>query len=216
MTIHDVWDEDPATATPVWIAGAIVTAVSEDGCNAGQACQIFVQEDASYPSLIQGAQRAIKLSVDGFVNIGVGDVLNIYAHAVRATATDGELVLLVNAAHPGCARDVGNANPQPITGVALGDLTVNAYEDLLGPLYVRVESVTGTPGAADDGFAIQPTNGGSEGAVNLFPQCLPGGAFVGLSAESTDFESVEGVFGLYVSSTKFVAIYPRDMSDLQQ
>src|SRR5437868_5602513 len=60
-TIHEIWQDDPSQPTPVWVSGVFVTGVSQGGCQAGSACQIFVQQDEQYADLAAGSQRALKI-----------------------------------------------------------------------------------------------------------------------------------------------------------
>lgn len=225
-TIPEIWQDDPATETAVWVPGVIVTAVSYGACSASYPCQLFVQQDATYADWNAGAQHAIKFfaspaTAHHFTGIAHGDVVDIYAHAVRYTQ-DGrnELLLLVNDLYPGCAKDVGDASPVPIANVTLDLLTVNSYEYTHGPLFIRIDDVTGNPAQSDEIFALWETGnccGGTiEEVTNLSPYSLPGGQFQGLTqGVQTDFDYVEGVFGQFVPSPppdpppKYELIYPR-------
>ena len=228
-TIPQIWQDDPSTETAVWVEDVVVTAVGYAGCSAGYPCTIIVQQDETYASWAAGAQHAIKLfaspaTAGHFSGISSGDRVDIYAHAVRYTL-DGrnELTLLVNAQYPGCAKDVGDATPQPIVGVTLDDLTVTSYEITHGPLFVRIEDVSGTPAQPDEIFGLWPTGqccgGGIEEVTSLSPYCLPSGQFQGLSQTQTDFDFVAGVFGQYVPTPppdpppKYEVLYPRQHSE---
>ncbi|MBI4957809.1 MAG: hypothetical protein HY908_37740 [Myxococcales bacterium] len=229
LTIPEIWQADPATPTEVWVNDAIVTAVSRDGCVAGQACQIFLQADSSYASLAAGAHHGIKLFVSGptaqyFTGVGVDDVVDVLAHAWRYNLdTQNELLLQVNSQLRGCAKTVGNLPAQPITGVTLADLTVQAYEQDVGPLLIQVDTVSGTPGLPLETFGLWETgqfsDAGISEVVSLSPFFLPNAVFTGLGGGQIAFVSVTGVFGLFVpppSGPKFKEIYPRSMADVVQ
>lgn len=226
-TIAQIWQDDPATETAVWVPGVIITGLSYGGCNGGSACQIFVQQDATYASWNAGAQQAIKIFVSGatashFVGLAVGDVVDVYAHAIRSTYQGrNELQLLVNALYPGCAKDVGDATPVPIANVTLELLTQQAYEVTHGPLLVQVDVVSGTPDTPTSIFGLWHTNeccdGGIEDVTSLSPHCMPSGQFQGLTqGQRTDFNFVQGVFGQYVPGTpppSYEVLYPRSAAD---
>ncbi len=226
-TIHQVWQADPTQPTELWVSGVVVTAVSRGGCQAGQACQIFLQQNPTYGSFAAGAHHAIKLFASAatalhFDTIAVGDVVDVLAHAWRYNI-DGqnELLLQVNAQLPGCAKAVGTASPSPITGVTLPDLTVQSYEQTHGPLLIRVANVSGTPGQPQETFALWETgvfsDAGIESVTSLSPYFLSGVVFSGLTQGlTTDFDSVTGVFGLFVppNGPKYEMIYPRTLSEI--
>jgi len=240
QTLPQIWQQD-ATATisqpkEVWVSGAIVTAVSEDGCSAGRACHIYLQDAETYGSFADGSHHAMQLSVSGpvalhFTSIKVGDKVDVYAHALRDATSNppqNELLLRVSYNLPGCAKVVGSASPTPISAVPLTDLTVQALEQTHGPLLVQVESVTGKPGPVREVFAIwktgEPFNeAGAESIVSVSPYFLPGASFTGLPTDGStavSFDTVAGVFGVYVPQTdggtggKYLMIYPRTMADL--
>lgn len=229
-TLHAIWQDDPAAPTPVWVEGVIVTAVGKGGCVAGEACQIFVQSDKSYPDLAAGSQQALKIfasaaTAEHFTAVKVGDTLNVYAHAWRYDV-DGqhELLLQVNSQLEGCAKVVSSGSQVTPVTVDLADLTVSAYEDTVGPLLVRVETVSGTPALPDETFGLYDTGvfneAGIETVTSLSPFFLANGAFVGLAAgKKHDFLAVTGVFGLFVPVAdplvKYEEIYPRTMADVE-
>jgi hypothetical protein len=225
-TIPQIWADNFAQPSETWVDDAIVTAVSRGGCSAGQACQIFLQADATYADFDTGAQHAIKLFVSAataehFTAVAVGDVVDVLGHAWRYDLdAQNELLLQVNLQLPGCAKKVGSATATPITGVTLDDLTETAYEVTHGPLLVRVSGVSGNPNMPSETFGIWPTGMFPSGGptVSLSPFFLSGAAFTGLTdGVTTDFSSVTGVFGLFVpppSGPKYVEIYPRQMSEL--
>lgn len=233
-TIVQVWQDNPSTATPVWISGVVITAISKGGCSAGSACQIFVQEPGSFESLEQGAHRAIKLFISGntaehFENLAVGDKVDVYAHAWRYNVNPAqqELLLQVNWQLRGCAKKTGTDTVEPIGGVRLTDLTVQGYEQTYGPLLVRVDAVAGKPGAATETFALwHPgvfNDAGPQDIVSASPYFLPGGRFDHLPTDGqtvVHFASITGVFGLFVPSTdagtapKYLMLYPRTVPDM--
>ncbi|MCC6527913.1 MAG: hypothetical protein IT373_35030 [Polyangiaceae bacterium] len=229
LTIPEIWQADPATPTEVWVNDAIVTAVSRDGCVPGQACQIFLQADSTYASLAAGAHHGIKLFVSGptaqyFTGVQVDDVVDVLAHAWRFNLdTQNELLLQVNSQLRGCAKTVGNLAAQPITGVTLAELTVQAYEQDIGPLLIQVDTVSGTPGLPLETFGLWETgqfnDAGISEVVSLSPFFLPNAVFTGLGNGQIAFASVTGVFGLFVpppAGPKFKEIYPRSMADVVQ
>lgn len=203
-----------------------MTAVSKGGCISGSACQIFVQQDLSYPSLAAGAQHAIKILVSGntsshFVGIKPGQKVDIDGFARRLILPGfNELLVQVNVQLPGCAKVTGAGDAQPVTAL-LSDLTIDAYENTLGPLFVKVNTVSGKPQLPDETFALWNTgepfsDGGVEEIVSLSPYFMAGGAFTGFQAANQghthDFTSVTGVFGLFIPQNlgiKYKEIYPR-------
>ena len=218
----------------MWIPSAIVTGISFGACSAGFACQVFLQADATYASFTAGAKHAIKLRISSsaasyFSSLAVGDRVDVLGWAWRYNlGGENELVVQVNNLLPGCAKKVGSATPTPITGVTLSDLTVTAYEQTHGPLLVQVAGVTGKPQAASEIFGIWETGVGIGDAgpgeiVSLSPYLLSGGKFSGLtSGANVDFQTVAGVFSLYVpfteggATSKYKVLYPRTMSELVQ
>lgn len=220
-TIPQIWQDDPVTATPVWVRDVVVTGVVLGGCTGTYECLVFLQQDETYANWDEGAHHAIKLLASGetashFADIREGDVVDVYAHALRDT-TDGrnELLLLVDRQYPGCANVVGNADPQPIQNVTLDDLTVAAYEDTHGPLFVRVEDVTGTPRDRVY-FGLWPNgqccDGAEEDVTRLCAWLLPTWSFQGLTkGAQTEFDFVQGVFDVYepAGSTRWRMLYPR-------
>jgi hypothetical protein len=243
QTLPQIWQQDATTPigqpSSVWVSGVLVTAVSEGGCSAGRACHIYLQDAETYASFADGAHHAMQLSVSGavavhFTSIKVRDKVDVFAHALRDTASNppqNELLLRVSYNLPGCAKKLvvsPDPTPTPITGVQLTDLTVAALEQTHGPLLIRVDAVTGKPGPANEVFAIRKTGGGFndaglESVVNVSPYFLSGASFSGLptdGATAVSFDSITGVFGVYVPQTdggtggKYLMIYPRTISDL--
>jgi hypothetical protein len=211
------------------VPGVYITAISKSGCQSGVACQIFVQQAESYPSLAAGSQQALKIFVSAstaqhFTTLLVGDRVDVYAHAWRYDI-DGqnELLLQVSSGLPGCAKKIGQGTPLPVT-VTLAELSVTAYESTVGPLLIRVDTVSGKPAAPTETFGLWETgvfdDAGIENVTSLSPFFLPGGAFVGLTQNQIEsFTSVTGVFGLFVIGmpvAKYEEIYPRTMADVVQ
>jgi len=211
-----------------------VTAISGGACVANETCQIFVQQDETYASLTAGAKHGLKIRVSAnvakyFTGLQVGDRIDAQGYAWRFDLFgNNEIVLQVNSTLPGCAKKVGSGNPTPIIGVQLSDLSVNAYEQTIGPLLVQVATVTGKPAGPTEIFGIWKTgvgigDAGPTSIPSLSPFFLTGGAFTGLTAAQTvNFQTVTGVFALFVPTQdagtppKYIVIYPRTMSDLAQ
>jgi hypothetical protein len=227
-TLHTIWQENPSAPTPVWVPGLYVTAISRAGCEVGAPCQIFVQEQESFADLASAAQRAMKIFVSGataehFVGLAVGDQLDVYAHAWRYDVSgEDELLLQVNLQYQGCAKKVGQGTPLPVTAT-LDDLTLAAYEQTLGPVLVKVDTLVGKPHLPDETFAVFESgvfdDAGLEEIVSLSPFFLPNAAFTGLVPEAlTNFTSVTGAFGLFIPEAqpivKYKEIYPRTMADV--
>lgn len=229
-TIHELWVAPPAVETKVWLDGVYITAISKNGCVDAmppEPCQIFFQEAETYPDLAAGSQRAIRMFVSGnsakhFTSLAVGDQVDVLAHAKRDTQNGhDELMLSVVTALPGCAKKVGQGTPAPVV-VQYEDLTLSAYEQTVGPLFVRLEGISGKPQLPTEIFGLWETGvfneAGIENVVSLSPFFLPGGTFTGLEAGKTHaFGSVTGVFGLFVIDnplTKYKVVYPRSMGEV--
>ncbi|MFO0755015.1 MAG: hypothetical protein U0359_00870 [Byssovorax sp.] len=228
-TLHQIWQDDPSQPVQAWVPGVFVTAIAKSGCQAGVACQIFVQQSEQFADLAAGSQQALKVFISAntashFVGLAVGDKVDLLGWAWRYNV-DGqhELLLQVNLQLPGCAKKVGSGTPMPVA-VTLGDLTVSAYEDTVGPLLVTVSSVSGKPQLPAETFGLWSTgmfsDAGVEEIVSLSPYALPGGVFSfdpANQGKTHDFSSVTGVFGLFIPPgnppTKFKEIYPRAMSE---
>ncbi|HEY4118234.1 MAG TPA: hypothetical protein VGM56_10270 [Byssovorax sp.] len=238
--ITDIWANfsAQATPTPVWIPSAYVTAISGTACQMGVACQIFLQQDETYATLAAGAQHAIKLFVSKgaaqyFTTTKVGDKVQVYGSAWRYDV-DGQNELLVQVAlHlPGCIKTIGQGNPLPILGEHLDDLSIDKYENDLGPLLIQITSTSlATPVHGKSKMPAQTfvifdgsqQDAGANDLVSLSPTCLTGSAFTGLptdGATTVDFTAgVEGVFGLFIPPmqtppvTKYMEIYPRTTAD---
>jgi hypothetical protein len=233
-TIPGVWTDNPNQPLETWLPGVYVTAISRGACAANQACQIFLQQDETYASLALGAKHGIKMLISApaaqyFTTLQVGDKVDALGFAQRYTlGGQNELLVQVNSIQPGCAKKVGTGTPTPIPNVLLSDLTVNAYENTVGPLLVKVDNVIGTPGQPGETFGLgtaQFDGGGSDAGtdiVSLSPFFLPGAVFTGLTnGQKTKFFYVSGVFGLFVPPTdgavaKYLEIYPRTMSDVSK
>lgn len=225
-TLHDIWLADPATPTRYFVTGVYVTAISRGGCTAGSACTIFVQSDTSFADLAAGSQQAIMMFVSAntsthFTGVAVGDRVDVSGYAWRYDL-DGrrDLLLQVNLMLPGCARTTGTVPATPVD-VTLSDLTLAAYEDTVGPLLVRVSTVSGRPQLPTETFGLWTTgvfsDAGVTNVVSLSPAMLSGAAFTGLTMGSIhDFTSVTGVFGLFVppgGAAKYLEIYPRETAE---
>ena len=229
-TLHQIWQDNPAAPTEVWSPGLFVTGVSKGGCQAGTACQIFVQQKEDMVTLAGAAQQSLKMFISAntafhFLGIKVGDKVDVDAHAWRYNVNgENELLLQVSLALPGCAKVVGSGLPVPVKAT-LSDFSVAAYEDTLGPVLVTVDAVSGTPQMPAQTFAILNTKGGFSDAgvatlTSLSPYFMPGGVFTGYAAMNTgskhDFASVTGVFGIFIptgSMSKYEEVYPRSEAD---
>jgi hypothetical protein len=233
-SIAEVWAANPTTPAQTWLSGVYVTAISGSACVANKACQIFVQSDLTYATLGAAAHHAIKIFVSTstahyFSTIQVGDKIDALGYAWRYNLSgENELLVEVNTLFPGCAKKTGTGAVLPTQGVALSDLTLGAYEDTLGPVFVSLAGVSGKyvppatqtfalfppftdGGAADggvldggalDGGAEAGVDAGTTSVVSLSPYFLSGGGFTGLpSGSMTHFTSVTGVFGLFIPSS---------------
>jgi hypothetical protein len=226
-SIQDVWNDDPMAPEPVWVPGVYVTAVSGSGCTGGTPCQIFVQQQETFASIAEGSQQAIKLfasaaTASHFEGIAVGDRIDVYAHAWRYDINgQNELLLQVATALPGCAKVVGIGNPQPVAGLSLVDLTVDLYEETMGPLLIQVDAVSGSPDGPNELFglwpAFMPGTQPLEEITSLSPHALPNGAFVGLTQGLIhNFSHVVGVYSLFLPASapaKYEVLYIRSMAD---
>ena len=231
-TIPQLWQDDPVQPTEVWVSGVIVTALSKSACVAGQPCQIYLQQDPSYANFAAGAHHAIKLfasppTAAHFDKVKLNDVVDVRAYAWRYTVGgQNELMLQVNLQLPGCIKPTSTAQPTPIVGVKLGDLSKAAYESTHGPLLVQVAQVSGKPAMPAEPFALWHTgvfsDAGVEQIVSLSPYFLPKGELVGLSeGQKTAFSTITGVFGMFVppvgdggTAKKYLELYPRSMAEL--
>lgn len=233
-TVPQLWADDPATETQVWVPGVYVTAISGSGCANNTTCQIFVQQDESYASLAAGAKHAIKLRIAAsvaqhFTGLQVGDKVDVLGYAWRYNLGGAnELVIQVNSQLIGCAKKIGTGTPVPITGVQLTDLSVSFYEQTHGPLLVQLSTVTGKPAGVSEIFGLWKTgvgigDAGPESLVNASPFFLPNGAFTGLPTSGTtavDFTTLTGVFSVFIPTTeagsppKYMVVYPRAMSEM--
>jgi hypothetical protein len=226
-TIPQVWEADPSDPTEYWIPGVFVTAVSGGGCVDSGSCQLFVQQAETYPSLAAAAHQGLRVAITPavasyFTGIGVGDRIDLRAFALRDT-DDGknELFFFVTPNLPGCAAVVGSGTPAPVTATLL-DLTVEAYEETIGPVLVRVDTVSGNPnmpaetfGLWETGTPIDPTN---MDITSLSPFFLSPQSFVGLTdGMNTNFQFVVGVFALFTPPAdpliKYEHIYPRTTAE---
>jgi hypothetical protein len=224
-TIAQIWADDPAAATAVWLPGVYVTGVARGACKASNAdCGLFVQQAETYASFDEGAKQAIRVQAFGaavseLVGLAVGDQIDLYGSAWRHAS--GELYFELSSTTPGCAQKVGTGAPIGIPGVTLEDLTLDAYEKTHGPLLVTLNAVSGKPKEPTQIFPLwksfQISDGGIEEVVNLSPYYLPNSAFVGLTQDViVNFTSVQAVFGLFVPepTRKFKVLYIRTMDDV--
>lgn len=225
-TIHQIYLDDPAAPTQVWVPGVYVTAVSQGGCQSGVACQIYVQQDLVYADLAAGSQQAIKLFVsantaDHFLGVQVGQKVDVDGFAWRYNVNgEDELLLQVNLQLKGCAKPVGTGDAQPVTAT-LSQLMFPSY-DSIGPLLVKVNGPSGTPQAPDQTFGLfmkgMFVDAGPDNVVSLSPFFLTGGMFTTFTqfGHVHDFTSVTGVFGIFVptaSTQKYREIYPRTATE---
>ncbi len=226
-TLPQIWTDDPVEPTAVWLEGVYVSAISGGGCQLNTPCHLFVQQHPSYGALHEAAWQSLRLEVsDGiahyFEDIKVGDQIDLAAHGWRRT--DGgrnELQLQISSEMPGCAVVVGRAELAPVEAT-LEELSVDAYEETLGPVLVRVALVAGAPEALNETFPLWPQESLDDeglGVTNLSPYFLPNHEFIGLSTGKVfKFWSVTGVFGVFSPasnpSAKYEEIYLRDMSDV--
>jgi len=226
-TLPDLWTDDPTSPTEAWVPGVYVTAVSGDGCTANTACQFFVQQEASYADLAAATHQSLRVGVTPavahyFTDLAVGDRVDLYAHAFRDTQNGkNELGFLVANNLPGCAKVVGSGTLVPFT-TTLDELSVQAYEVDRGPLFIRVDTVTGNPNPPAETFALWDSgtvpNGDITTVTSLSPFFLPGAAFNGLTdGTNTDFGEVVGVFGIFAPPAtpliKYEEIYVRSDAD---
>lgn len=224
-TLHQIYLDNPTQPTQVWLPGVYVTAVSKGGCQAGVACQLYVQQDLSYPDLSSGSQQAIKVFVSAnaathFTGIQVGQRVDVDAFAWRYNLMgQDELLLQVNLQLKGCAKPVGAGDAQPVS-VQLSQLMFTPY-DQIGPLLVKVTTVHGKAQAPAETFVILPKtfqDAGPTDLVSLSPFFLPGGTFPAfVSGMTYNFTEVTGVFGIFVPTqmptSEFREIYPRTTAD---
>jgi hypothetical protein len=236
-TLPEVWQNDD-TSTPkgVFVTGVTVTAMSHDGCTAGYACQLVVQ-DGSYATLVAGAHHAIKVFASAttskyFAGLKVGDKVDLSGFAWRYTLQNSnELLIEVNVMLPGCANKTGTSAITPVTGVTLDDFTVDHYEKTYGPLLVQVANVSGKyTGPANATFGLYPTGidggfpeAGASNIVSLSPYFLPNGDFTGLAqGQVTKFTTITGIFDVFYAPpadggsapTKYLELGPRTSADI--
>lgn len=224
QTLEQIWQEDPAAPEEAWVPGVYVTAVSGGGCVATQACQIFVQQEETYATLVEATHQSLRIGIapaaaEHFVGIEVGDQIDLYAHAVRDTqGGKNELIFLVTANLPGCAEVIGSGDPQPVLAT-LDELTVAAYEEEIGPVLIEVAQLSGNPDLPTENFALwetgQPIDGDITTVTSLSPFFLNGSEFTGLTeGVNTAFLRVVGVFGQFAPPAdpliKYEVIYVRE------
>lgn len=228
-TIHEIWQEDPAMATEAWVPGVFVTAVSGGACAAGVPCQLFVQQQETFASIAAGSQQALRVTVlpeasQYFTGIGVGDQVNLRAYVYRhTTGGQNELHFHVSNALPGCAKVVGTGQLVPVPGLGLADLTLDVYEQTMGPLFIRLETVSGKPKLPAETFGLwesfMPGMGSIEEVTSMSPFFVPGSQFTGLTqGVIQNFAHVDGVFGIFAPPAdpliKYEEIYIRSMDDV--
>jgi hypothetical protein len=212
---------------PEWIPGVFVTAVSRGGCAAMQSCEIFVQQNESYPTFAAAQQQSIHIGIapevsSHFVGIHVGDKVDVYGHAFRDTQNGmNELLILVTMNLPGCMKVVGAGAPVPVAAT-LDELTTAGYETN-GPVLVTLQAVSGKPHMPTQTFALWNTATGPtmplDQVTSVSPFFLPGAAFTGFTPEViTNFQSVTGVFGQFIPPgtpvVKYEELYVRSMMDI--
>ena len=233
-TIVQIWADNAATETQVWVPGVFITAISGGACVSGTTCQIFVQQAETYASLAAGAKQGIKLRIAStvanyFASLKVGDKVDVLGYAWRYNLGGAnEMAIQINSQLPGCAKKVGTGNPVAITGVQLTDLTVAAYEQTHGPLLVQLTTVTGKPALPTEIFGLWKTgvgigDAGPESLVNASPFFLANGAFTGFtSGQPVDFKTLTGVFAVFSpfveagTPPKYTVVYPRVMTEMVQ
>ena len=228
-SIHDIWQQNPLTAVEAWVPGVFVTAVSGGACVAGSPCQLFVQQKETFSSIAEGMKQALRVVVfpaasEHFTGIGVGDRIDLRAYVYRHTQNgENEIFFHVSQSLPGCAKIVGSGELVPVPGLDLEDLTVAAYEETMGPLFIRLETVSGKPKAPNQTFGLwesfMPGGGPVEEVTSVSPFFLPGNQFTGLTPDIIyNFLTVDGVFGVFAPPAdpliKYEEIYIRSMSDL--
>jgi hypothetical protein len=226
-TLPEIWTDNPVTATRAWVSGVYVSAVSGGGCAANSACQIFVQQALSFADLNAAKRQSIRFAIapsaaSRFVGIVPGDRVDLDARAFRDT-TDGrnELIFLVTDNLKGCMKKTGTGTLVPVT-TTLDVLSVAEYE-ANGPIFIRIDTVSGKPNAPPQTFGMWDTGAPLPGdltmVTSLSPFFLPNAQFTGLTTDViTDFASVTGVFGIFtpdaVPLVKYEELYPRSMTEV--
>ena len=228
LAIHDIWQSDPPNAVEAWVPGVFVTAVSGGGCVAGSPCQLFVQQKETFATIAEGSQQALRVVVfpdasEHFTGIQVADRVDLRAFVYRHTqGGENELFFHVSQALPGCAKVVGTGQLAAVKGLDLEDLTVAAYEQTMGPLFIRLETVSGKPKTPVETFGLwesfMPGMGPIEEVTSMSPFFVQGGQFTGLTPDVIhNFSHVDGVFGLFAPQAdpliKYEEIYIRSMDD---
>jgi hypothetical protein len=232
-TIPEIWQANPSKETEVWIEDAYVVAVSGGECVANKACQIFLQTDTSYASLAAASRHAIKVFASApvaasFNGVAVGDRVDVVGWAWRYDlGGQHELLVQVNALLPGCAKTTSTGHTlTPLSGLSLSDLNVAVYEDVHGPLFVKIADVSGKADASPTAtFGLWQTGSfdagadGGAGIVSLSPFFMPNATFTGLVPDAiTQFYSITAVFGLFVPNggPKYLELHPRTSADLDK
>jgi hypothetical protein len=229
--ISDIWAANANAPQLAWVSNVTISAISYNGCSTGHACDIYLQTDATYASLADGAHKAIKMFVSSaaagyFSTAQVGDTVNAMGWGWRYNIDNqNEILLEVSDEYQGCVKKTGTLVLSPVTGVTLDQLTVDAYENTIGPLLVQVDNVRGTtkPDLTETFGLVPGADGGFFDAgpeiVSLSPFFLANGTFTApiTSSTVTRFTSITGVFGLFVpvdGGAKYDEIYPRTSADL--
>lgn len=204
-TIPEIWALNPSSALESWVPGVYITAISGGACVAGESCTFYVQQEETYADLTAATKQSLRVGVapavsNYFETLAVGDRIDLFANAFRDPGVN-ELYFLISPSLPGCAAVVGQGDPQPVLAT-LDDFTVAAYEDTIGPVLVRVDTVTGNPNTPPETFALWDTgtmpNGDITTVTSLSPFCLTGKAFTGLTdGTNTAFSEVVGVFSIF-------------------
>ncbi|MEO8876711.1 MAG: hypothetical protein ABI461_14055 [Polyangiaceae bacterium] len=231
-SISDIWTANANAPKLSWIPSVTISAISFGGCNAGHACQIFLQTDATYATLADGAHKAIKMFISAaaathFSTASVGDTVNAMGWGWRYNLDNqNEILLEVNNEYQGCVKKTGTLALTPVQNVRLDQLTLDNYENQIGPLLIQVNDVRGTtsPDLAQTFGLVPRADGGYQDAgpeiVSLSPFFLVGGTFSAPIESSSleHFTSITGVFGLFNptsdAGTKYDEIYPRTNADL--
>ena len=226
-TINQIWIANPMDPVEYWVPGVYITAISGSACVANQSCQFFVQQEESFLDLADASQQGLRVAVTPpvaqyFTDLVVGDQVDLQAFAVRDTEDgENELFFFITPNLPGCALAIGEGDPQPVLA-DFDDLTIAAYEDTMGPVLVRLDTVSGNPnmpvqtfGLWDTGVPFDPMN---PDITSMSPFFLPGGTFVALTDGMTEnWPFVVGVFGLFTPNAdpivKYEEIYVRTSAD---
>lgn len=111
-----------------------------------------------------------------------------------------------------------------VKGLDLEDLTIDLYENTMGPLFIRLETVSGKPKMLNQTFTLwesfMPGMQPIEEVTSVSPFFVPGGQFSNLTLDVIhNFLYVDGVFGLFAPQAdpliKYEEIYVRSMADMK-